>query len=57
VRETTRFFAVRGYFVRLWRYIWLLWLSPPPPPGRALPPPIVGAPSSSGAARMVSSSF
>jgi hypothetical protein len=51
------FFAVFGYFVRLWRYIWLLWNSPPPPQGRALPPPIVGAPSSSGAAHMVSSSF
>jgi hypothetical protein len=51
------FFAIFGYFVWLWRYIWLLWISPPPPLGRALPPPIVGTPSSSRATRTVSSSF
>ncbi len=56
VHKTARFFAVFGYFVLLWRYIWLQWNSPPPPQSRALPPLIVGAPSSSGA-RTVSSSF
>ncbi len=30
--QNRRFFTVFGYFVLLWRYIWLLWISPLPPP-------------------------
>ncbi len=41
MRKTARFFTAFGYFIRLWRIIWLLWIFLPPPPGRALPPPIV----------------
>ncbi len=39
VRKTGRFFAVFGYFVLLWRFIWLLGISPPPPLGQARPGP------------------